>query len=87
MKAEEMFEKLGYERIKIDKWNDSIIYHKKIIGWDLDVYENYISFHKGTRNFEMKGYGLLGEEKGLLVDFEEVEAIIQQMKELGWLDD
>jgi hypothetical protein len=76
MNAREMFKKLGYSCIKSDR---SIWYIN-----DSD-FENYgsIEFWFCDCTFEVTGsYG-----DPLMVNVKELEAIIQQCKELGWIED
>ena len=71
MKAKEMFKKLGYKRIKNNK-NEVEYIHKVIYDGD-----KYIYFNKQNKWVETFEY----------ITLKELQAINQQIKELGWLDE
>jgi hypothetical protein len=78
MNARKMFEELGYEIYEEDKF-------------DL-VYSNcytYIKFDKANEEYTQFDNLELNHEIGYICAFttKEHQAITQQMKELGWLDD
>ena len=81
MKAKEMFEKLGYEICKED---DCILEHKR----ENDKYwTNYVTFAKFRNYYIVTSRNKLYNEIPSLILPNVHQAIHQQMKELGWLDE
>jgi hypothetical protein len=86
MKAQEMFEKLGYvveHRKKIGYANDEyVIYHKNI------DYAQAFVFSKVNKTFWTCSYADIDKVSGEIYGVfpEEHSAIHQQMKELGWIE-
>lgn len=82
MVAKEMFEKLGYDFKKgwlYDKYVDALNYHKEIP--EEDYNEEYILFDVEERNYwKEDDYG-----DAIPITMEELQAINQQCKELGWI--
>jgi hypothetical protein len=78
MSAKEMFEALGYELIQdsIDWLTYSANYEK----W----YEHNIDFNKKEKQIRISG-GIVA--MGRIITLDELKAINQQCKELGWLDE
>ena len=75
MSAKEMFEKLGYEYTKDD---ELIIYKRKINDFESNIY-----FYIKLKIF-WKTNGMGNE---LAFTYKELQAINQQVRELGWLDE
>ena len=73
MKAKEMFKKLGYKKI-----SDSVNW--LIYNFD-EIFE--IRFYKPQQDISIYYY----DETFNSIDMEELQAIIQQCKELGWLEE
>ena len=73
MKAKEMFKKLGYKKI-----SDSVNW--LIYNFD-EIFE--IRFYKPQQDISIYYY----DETVNSIDMEELQAIIQQCKELGWLEE
>ena len=73
MSAKEMFEKLGYEKIQDD------------VNWLIYSFQNLfkICFYKPQQDIEIGGLDIIYNT----IDVDELQAINQQAKELGWLDD
>jgi len=80
MKAKDMFEKLGYEKYfsKGIYWSDRIIY--------LGVRSKYnsITFFVGEKRLYIKSTKLVSDVT-IELNFYYLQAITQQMKELGWI--
>ena len=77
MNAKEMFEKLGYKLVE-DIWNNNL-FRYKYIQYELvfDLIEKTYAFIQTDDDY----YGYAS------VDLDFHQAITQQMKELGWIDD
>lgn len=76
MKAKEMFEKLGYEKFN---------YSKGIRFTNSDTEQNIEFEDGGFINIYNTCYNKENEVEVLIV--EEIQAIYQQIEELGWLKD
>ena len=73
MKAEEMFKKIGYKKISDNvNW---LIYNLD------EIFE--IRFYKPQQDISIYYY----DETVNSIDMEELQAITQQCKELGWLEE
>ena len=86
MSAKEMFEKLGYELVKDTK-------SQNIMNWEI-IYEtkkDYMNRKAHFRFDEDSLYAQLFENDkkigGCYIGKEQLQAINQQCKELGWLDE
>lgn len=77
MKAREMFEKLGYKQ---DKRKDYIVYWRPL----KFSREQQIEFNFWYKTIEMRKVPDMSCET---ITFKELQAINQQVKELGWLDE
>ena len=81
MNAKEMFEELGYER----KYDDIVTY--ELLYHFINGVGCYIVFNNGT----VFAVGLNEQQKfsddWVVITKEVYQAITQQMKELGWLDE
>lgn len=75
MSAKEMFEKLGYKYIENDK---GIVYSKSN-----DDSKLFIAFNKVSKSFFKDDIKFVSYD----IDMQELKAINQQVKELGWLDE
>ena len=75
MSAKEMFEKLGYKQIQ--NGNEEISYESKtkIDDWEQEI--NDITFRLNEQIIEIDYY----------IDVYVLQAINQQVRELGWLDE
>lgn len=86
MKAKEMFEKLGYKQEKDDKIH--ITYYNGNVE-NKQRCDRQITFDLEDKNFiayspcELNDY----EDCSIFITLEELQAINQQIKELGWLDE
>lgn len=82
MNAEEMFKKLGY--IKRRCFDDFIVYEKGNY-----IRLNVIEFHLRTEivHSYIESVGLKGLNSIKNLDVDELKAVIQQVKELGWLEE
>lgn len=81
MKSKDMFEKLGYEKYG----NDPLSYRLNDGG-----YINFIDFihiQKTIRFREYEEYENNQPQGSFLLNIKELQAINQQCKELGWLDE
>ena len=76
--AEEMFEKLGYE--KAENNNYFLIYRKPILS-----YNKEITFDKTDKTFAVRDS--FNKVVHKWANSDELEAIYMQYKELGWLDE
>lgn len=82
-KADEMFEKLGYEK---ENYGYKIIYTKKDSGEDknfiitimLEAKLIFAEIDDGCDEIDRRSFG---------VQIQELQAINEKVKELGWLDD
>lgn len=76
--AKEMFEELGYAKIEFSKYGN--------IGWEGDFYDDY---HEEwyTKSFLFDNVEKEITEVGSKTKLNELKAVYQQVKELGWLDD
>ena len=74
MKADEMFEKLGY--IKVEDNKDNIEYRKNVEG---DLFE--IDFWKIDKTVSKNYYRNIG-----YISMQELQAINKKVEELGWMD-
>ena len=77
MSAREMFEKLGYEQ---DKQKDYIVYWRPLKFGR----EQQIEFDFGHKTIEMRKAPDMRCET---ITFKELQAINQQVKELGWINE
>lgn len=86
MNAKEMFEKLGYA---CDEGCDSITYSKYIDLKNGGVAHCYIDFDKVNKIVEKdkSEAGFSHKHYNSKITLEELQAINQQVKELGWLDE
>lgn len=75
MSAKEMFEKLGYKYIENDR---GIVYSKSNNDSKL-----FICFNKESKSFFKDDIKFVSYD----IDMQELKAINQQIKELGWLDE
>lgn len=78
MSAREMFEELGYEKPFYEK--DHTVHYTKLLYRDESGFFakfNKIIFVKRNKKVELSGE----------FNFEELQAINQQVKELGWVDE
>ena len=75
--AKEMFEELGYEFVA---WHRGINYYKTTC--DLYEIEYRIQFFD-----DIKTFACFKNDYGMQIDIPTFQAIHQQMKELGWLDE
>ena len=83
MTAEQMFKELGYEK---SEYLSGIKYELKIE--TIYEYTNVISFIVDDKIVDFSYYdGFEDGESGLSINMDELKAVIQQCKELGWLDD
>ena len=73
MSADEMFEKLGYVKVS----DENHIYYNNL------EWEYTIVFDLSSKTF--KGYIDEDTEMALSVDMQELKAINQKCKELGWM--
>jgi len=75
MKAKEMFEKLGYK--DYHKMDNEIVFN---YNWNEEPEEyRYISFNLITKKIELSDW-----RKDFYLNMKELQAINQQVKELGW---
>ena len=83
MKAKEMFEKLGYKLKNEDEWE--IRYSNKHFISDTE----YIIFEKINKNVEnfIVSDSPFTPNQPLTLNMKELQAINQQVRELGWLDE
>jgi hypothetical protein len=78
MSAKEMFEKLGYE-------NDEVNEHSLGYGKLLNNRKKYITFNDSGN---CKWFTIIETDRNNpTIDLEELKAINQQCRELGWLDE
>ena len=75
MSAKEMFEKLGYKYIENDR---GIVYSKSNNDSKL-----FIAFNKESKSVFKDDIKFVSYD----IDMQELKAINQQVKELGWLDE
>lgn len=75
MKAKEMFEELGYKYIKLSKNSVQVENNDNLI-YQFYPYENEIIFYVVNAN-----------KNDISFTGKELQAINQQCKELGWLED
>jgi hypothetical protein len=75
MSAKEMFEKLGYKYIENDR---GIVYSKSNNDSKL-----FIAFNKESKSVFKDDINFVSYD----IDMQELKAINQQVKELGWLDE
>jgi hypothetical protein len=78
MNAKEMFEKLNYFQSSED-FEDELVYNLQ--SEDIENYR-YISFHKIFKYIEVDDW-----TDNFQLSIQELKAINQQCKELGWLDE
>lgn len=78
MEAKEMFEKLNYFQSSED-FEDELVYNLQ--SEDIENYR-YISFHKIFKYIEVDDW-----TDNFQLSMQELKAIHQQCKELGWLDE
>lgn len=78
MSAKEMFEELGYEQEISENYFDRFIRYKKNA--------KRIVFRNDKKIIPYEDYGDMGED-GTLLDMNELKAINQQCKELGWINE
>ena len=85
--AKEMFESLGfkYKKKKGEYYTEYITYTHKFKVYD-DVYETYIEFEIFPNKTIAYKHTVNGEKRDHIGE-SEIEAMYQQMKELGWLDE
>lgn len=76
--AKEMFDKLNYFQSSED-FEEELVYNLK--SNDIENYR-YISFHKNFKYIEVDDW-----TNNFQLSVEELQAINQQCKELGWLDE
>lgn len=81
-KADKMFEELGYyinDQLK-QKWNeeDALTYTTKIE--EEEIQKDYIHFWKDEKTITKNG-----DVESIRITMQELEAINQKCKELGWL--
>lgn len=83
MSAKEMFEELGYE---IDEENDKEILYK--MKWEIST-SYYVGFDLDHKNFEcfITSDSPFEPAKSFAIDLDLLQAINQQCRELGWLDE
>ena len=84
MKAEEMFNKLGY--IEIANYHKSITYrftNKQHCEFTIVIELEYKTYRMMYRDWKLH----YPKHEYFHINLEEHKAITQQMKELGWLDD
>ena len=75
MTAQEMFGKLGYKKISMEFMGDEL----RKIKYENISNKDYVEFYTENQHFiEINCNGIY---------FEELQAINQQCKELGWLDE
>lgn len=101
MNAKEMFRCLGYQIVRSTS-NKHILYEKTITDyvlideddenyddWKKCSYKHYLSFDLASNSFTAYSHDYLNccEDYLLKINAMELKAIIQQCKELGWLDD
>ena len=72
-KADEMFEMIGYEKVS----DENYIYYNNL------EWEYTIVFDLSSKTF--KGYIDEDTEVSLSIDMQELQAINQKCKELGWM--
>lgn len=86
MKAEKMFRKLGYKKYqnKYDKQNAKEWGQPMTIRYKKGYFE--ITFDCWDQDVT-KTCSLMGREMHSSIDMEELQAINQQVMELGWIDD
>ena len=78
-KADEMFEKLGYEKIEVhDEITGTFLMYDKIVNKE----KRRISFFKNRTIQCSKSYLYVAK-----IDMQELQAINEKVKELGWLDE
>lgn len=96
MNAKEMFKELGYERPEnrfFSERNGHVVSYKK--EWNKHGEDEFtlLVFKNKDKNFQIRsGYIQRDKNNDLLfspcnIPFKLYQAITQQMKELGWLDD
>ena len=73
MSADEMFEMIGYEKVS----DENYIYYNNL------EWEYTIVFDLSSKTF--KGYIDEDTEVSLSIDMQELQAINQKCKELGWM--
>ena len=95
MSAKEMFEKLGYEYNyddgfieyeKQEKCEYSNKIHCRKISFDKSIVQQDMSIHEWYRDLETNKY-ISNEYDMSTFTRDELQAINQQVKELGWLDE
>lgn len=78
--AKEMFDELGYKRFENDYW----VYYSKET--NSSYFASRVTFIKNEKTFGIEKFSANGIlTKNITV--KELQAIIQQCKELGWLDE
>lgn len=88
MTAKEMFEKLGYEKEEVQETTNGVLTHHFI---KFSKYEDYTEYeYHYYFNLLQKSYmfNFVAEFKisESYTQLEELKAITQQMKELGWIE-
>lgn len=84
MKAKDMFEKLGYKQLGSFKPNDNYI----VIAWDKEIYDDrFTIYFYGDKAVRVVMETKRGEIYPPIIELEELQAINQQCRELGWLDE
>lgn len=78
MSAKEMFEELGYEKTRVINPDGCIDY--------VNTNEKYSEIYF-DKNFKMITKHYLNSGVAYPITLEELQAINQQVKELGWLDE
>ena len=81
MSAKEMFEKLGYKQLGSFKPNDNYI----VIAWDKEKHsDRFTIYFYGDKAVRVIMGTKRGEIYPPIIELEELQAINQQVKELGW---
>lgn len=80
-KADEMFEKLGYEK-EYDSKPEGVSDDEMLIKYHNEFYNYYIQFWNDKTVNKKVNYDEIG-----YLDIDELQAINEKVKELGWLDE
>lgn len=81
MSAKELFEKLGYVQLGSSKPNDNYI----VIAWDKEKYgDRFTIYFYGDKAVRVVMETKRGEIYPPIIELKELQAINQQIKELGW---
>lgn len=84
MSAKEMFEQLGYKQLGSFKPNDNYI----VIAWEKEKHgDRFTVYFYSDKAVRVIMETKRGEIYPPIIELEELQAINQQVKELGWLDE